>query len=97
MVIHDGASGNLPLERGNVVNLSQVFKTYINCKTYIVKAIGRIARHGESYHGLQLALEAHLKAIMILQPDRMYFRAFVPLLSSNLDEMMKPTILSSFG
>ena len=97
MVIHDGASGNLPLERGNVVNLSQVFKTYINCKTYIIKAMGRIARHGESYHGLQLALEAHLEAIMILQPDRMYFRAFVPLLSSNLDEMMKPTILSSFG
>jgi len=86
MVIHDGASRNLPLERGNVVNLGQVFKTYINCKTYIVKAMGRIARHGESYHGLQLALEAHLEAIMILQPDRMYFRALVPLLFIQLGQ-----------
>ena len=80
MVIHDGSSPNLSLESGGVVNLGQVFKMYINCKTYNLKAMGKIARHAESYHGLQLALEAHLEAIMMLQPDRMYFRALVPLL-----------------
>jgi hypothetical protein len=86
MVIHDGTSRNLSLESGDVVNLGQVFKMYINCKTYNLKAMGKIARHAESYHGLQLALEAHLEAIMMLQPDRMYFRALVPLLFIQLGQ-----------
>ena len=85
MVIHDGTSRNLP-DPGSLVNLGQVFKMYINCKTYNVKAMGKIARHAESYHGLQLALEAHLEAIMMLQPDRMYFRALVPLLFIQLGQ-----------
>jgi len=72
--------GSLPLERGIIIDLGQVFWTYINCKTAGVKVMGEIARRSESYHGLQMALEAYLEAIMALQPDRMYLRALVPLL-----------------
>ena len=86
MFIHDGASGRLPLERGIIVDLGQVFKTYINCTYNSVKFMGKVARQGESYHGLRLALEAHLEAIMILQPNRMYFRAHVPLLFIQLGQ-----------
>ena len=78
--IADGANGNLPLEKGEIVNLGQVFWTYINCKSCSVKGLGIIARQGESYHGLQMALEAYLEEIMALQPNRMYLRALVPLL-----------------
>ena len=78
--IQDGACGNLPLERGIIVDLGQVFWTYINCKVNSVKIMGEIARRSESYHGLQMALEAYLESIMALQPDRMYLRALVPLI-----------------
>jgi hypothetical protein len=78
--ICDHANGNLPLERGIIVDLGQVFWTYMNCKNCSVKCMGIIARQGESYHGLQMALEAYLEAIMALQPNKMYLRALVPLL-----------------
>ena len=78
--IHDGACGNLPLEKGIIVDLGQVFWTYINCKGNSVKVMGEIARRSESYHGLEMALEAYLEVIMALQPNRMYLRALVPLL-----------------
>ena len=80
MVIHDGASGNLLLERGIMDDLGEVFKTYINCETYSVRLMGFLARQGESYHGLQVALEANLEVIMALQPHRLYLRAIIPLL-----------------
>ena len=60
--------------------MGQLFWTYINCKSCSVKGLGIIARQGESYHGLQMALEAYLENIMALQPNRMYLRALVPLL-----------------
>ena len=65
---------------GVIVDLGQVFWTYVNCKNCSVKCMGIIARQGESYHGLQMALEAYLESIMALQPDRMYLRALVPLI-----------------
>ena len=60
--------------------MGQVFCTYINCKSASAGFMGKIARQGESYHGLQMALEAYLESIMALQPDRMYLRALVPLI-----------------
>ena len=70
----------MPLERGIIVDLGQVFWTYINCKGNSVKVMGEIARRSESYHGLEMALEAYLEVIMALQPNRMYLRALVPLI-----------------
>jgi hypothetical protein len=64
-----------------IIDMGQVFWTYVNCKYYSsAKGIGIIVRQGESYHGLQMALEAYLEAIMALQPNKMYLRALVPLL-----------------
>ena len=71
---------NLPAERGIFGDLGQVFWTYVNCKSFSVKIMGEIARRNESYHGLQMTLEAYIETIMTLQPDRMYLRALVPLL-----------------
>ena len=63
------------------MDVGQVFWTYVNCKYYgIAKGIGIIARQGESYHGLEIALKGYLDAIMTLQPHQMYLRALVPLL-----------------
>ena len=60
--------------------LGEVFCTYITCKTASACFMGKIARQGESYHGLQMALEAYLETIMVHQPKAMYDRALVPLL-----------------
>ena len=71
---------NLPAERGILGDLVQVFWTYVNCKSFSVKIMGEIARRSESYHGLQMALDAYLETIMVLQPKSMFNRALVPLL-----------------
>jgi hypothetical protein len=78
--IADHINGNSPLERGEIVDLGQVFCTYMNCKSASAGFMGKIARQGESYHGLQMALEAYLETIMVLQPKATYNRALVPLL-----------------
>ena len=78
--IADHTNGNLPLERGEIVNLGLVFCTYVNCKSASAGFMGKIARQGESYHGLQMALDAYLETIMVLQPKSMFNRALVPLL-----------------
>ena len=69
---------NLPLDFE--FDMGQVFLTYINCKNYSIMSMDLISRQHESYHGLQMTLEAYLESIMALQPDRMYLRALVPLL-----------------
>jgi hypothetical protein len=75
---HDlDAFRNLPLNFN--FDLGQVFLTYINCKNYSVVSMDLISRQHESYHGLQMTLEANLEVMMSLQPDQMYFRGFVPI------------------
>jgi len=73
-----------PLERGETIDMGQVFWTYVNCKNGSVKILMEIAKRYESHRGIQIALDAYLETIMALQPDRMYLRALVPLLMLQL-------------
>ena len=73
-----------PLERGETIDMGQVFWTYVNCKNGSVKILMEIAKRYESHRGIQIALDAYLETILALQPDRMYLRALVPLLMLQL-------------
>ena len=52
-----------PLERGVILDMAQIFYTYLNYKTNVVKAYGMLSRAQESYHGLQFTLEAYIKVV----------------------------------
>ena len=75
-----------PIEKGleEFVDMGQVFLTYQHCKPMSAKMLSEIARVNESYRGTQIALDAYLEVIMVLQPYRMYLRALVPLLMIQL-------------
>ena len=49
-----------------------------------MKILGDIGRRHQSYHGIQVALDAFLEHIMILQPFSLYLRMFIPLLMIQL-------------
>ena len=49
-----------------------------------MKILGDIGRRHQSYHGIQVALDAHLEHILTLQPSYLYLRMFIPLLMIQL-------------
>ena len=56
---------NCPLQNDLVLDMGQVFYTYTNANSSVVKGLGIVARYYESYHGLQMALEAYLKVYFL--------------------------------
>lgn len=83
-IFHPTDAEKHPLERGESIDMGQVFWTYINCKNGGAKILGEIARMNESHRGIQITLDAYLETIVAFQPDRMYLRALVPLLMLQL-------------
>jgi len=71
------------IDSGDHSNLGALFMGY-RAGGVRVKALAEMARVDASYHGLQIALDAHLKLIMELQPFNMYLRALVPLMMIQL-------------
>ena len=69
----------IALERGIFHDVSKMFHGYTYSRCMSVKSLGEIARESQSYHGMEIALDAYLKLIVELQPHHLYLRARTPL------------------
>ena len=63
---------------------SQHFIAYSQSRTLCVKILGEIAMRHQSYHGIQVTLDAYLEDMSILQPSSLNLRMIVPLLMIQL-------------
>ena len=79
-----GESDLVPLEKGMFHDVSKMFHAYTLCRCMSVKGLGGIGRQCQSYHGMEIALDAHLKLILELQPHHMYMRVRIPLIMIQL-------------